>query len=56
MNSLARSRRGGEPVVDYVWILDSDVIIIRPDAVNAALGALKAFRAAVAGPVRFDVP
>lgn len=29
---------------------------MRPDAVNAALGALKAFRAAVAGPVLFDVP
>ena len=37
MNHLARSPHRGERLVDYVWIVDSDVIIMRADALGAVL-------------------
>jgi glycosyltransferase involved in cell wall biosynthesis len=42
---LARAR----PEVDYVWVLDSDVIVLRPDAVRDALATARQVDAAAVG-------
>jgi glycosyltransferase involved in cell wall biosynthesis len=41
------ARAGGD--VDYVWVVDSDVIVLRSDTVRDALAAMRAFDAAAVG-------
>ena len=51
---LADARRRGDIDSDVVWVLDSDAIILRPDALEGALSRLQSCGAAVAaerGPV-----
>ena len=40
--------------LDYVWLLDSDVIVLRPTAVCDAIRALEASGAAAVGQAAFD--
>lgn len=42
--------------VDLVWILDSDVIVLRPEAVHAAATAMSRTGAVLAGQVRTPFP
>jgi glycosyltransferase involved in cell wall biosynthesis len=47
---LAWARHEQSPAaVDYVWILDSDVIVLRPDALARPLARLRAAQAALVG-------
>jgi hypothetical protein len=36
--------------IDYVWVLDSDVVVLRPDTVHMAIARLRGERAAALGP------
>ena len=40
--------------IDYVWVLDSDVIVLRPDSVRDALDLLRRSDAVAAGPKMGD--
>jgi glycosyltransferase involved in cell wall biosynthesis len=48
---LARRQRDAEPTerLGFVWVLDSDVVVLRPDTVRAALDVLEASDAAAVG-------
>jgi glycosyltransferase involved in cell wall biosynthesis len=46
------SRRG--PLPAWIWILDSDVVAARPDALSAALAVAQARSAALVGEPRWD--
>jgi glycosyltransferase involved in cell wall biosynthesis len=51
---LADARRKGEIESDIIWILDSDALILRPDALEGGLGCLRGSGAGIAaerGPV-----
>ena len=52
VSTLARAHRHGEPATDLVWVLDSDVVVLRPDALTAAVDALRAAGAAMAGQLQ----
>ena len=43
-----------EQAIDYVWVLDSDVIILRPDTVSAAVTVLENTGAAAVGQLQYD--
>ncbi len=43
------ARRQGRELIDYVWVLDSDVIVLRPDTVRDALGVFDRTDAAAVG-------
>lgn len=40
--------------IDYVWVLDSDVIVLRPDTVENVVGVLDESGAAAVGEASFD--
>src|SRR5262252_164480 len=50
--SWLASRRG--PLPAWIWILDSDVVAARPDALSAALAIARAHSAALVGEPRWD--
>src|SRR6185295_6504848 len=52
ISMLARTWRPDGP--PYVWILDSDVIVLRPEAVTDAVALCRRHRAAVAGDFNDD--
>lgn len=58
MNHLARLARqaiaAGEKPIDYVWVLDSDTVVLRRDAVSDALSAAVATRAGLLGQVQYQ--
>jgi hypothetical protein len=56
MNVLARRQRDPSQRVDYVWILDSDVIVLRPDALAVAVEGLRKASGALAGQLQHDQP
>lgn len=43
-----------EQGIDYIWVLDSDVIVLRPDTVSAAVTVLEATGAAEVGELHYD--
>ncbi len=52
MDHLAAIRQSGAASAtdfDYVWILDSDTVVLRPDALRASVAFLEAQRAALIG-------
>jgi len=53
---LSKSQREKEPgsPTRYIWILDSDVILLRPDAVSNALSFLRSHEAAAVGQFQYD--
>jgi glycosyltransferase involved in cell wall biosynthesis len=53
---LARRQRtvGPGDRLDYVWVMDSDVILLRPDTVRDALASLKHVEAAAVGQIVGD--
>jgi glycosyltransferase involved in cell wall biosynthesis len=54
LSYLARARREhSSHSVDYVWILDSDVIVLRPDALARPLFDLRAANAALVGQFEY---
>ena len=50
--SWLAARRG--PLPAWIWILDSDVVAARPDALSAALAVARARSAALVGEPRWD--
>jgi len=51
---LARARHEqSAAAVDYVWILDSDVVVLRPDALARPLARLRAAQAALIGQFEY---
>lgn len=58
INRLCQIRRGlspqSEECFDYVWVLDSDVVILRPDAFTNALRFMKENDAASIGQFQYD--
>ena len=40
--------------IDYIWVLDSDVIVLRPDTVSAAVKVLETSGAAAVGELHYD--
>ncbi|MGQ0634358.1 MAG: glycosyltransferase family 2 protein [Planctomycetaceae bacterium] len=58
-NHLARRRRNpraADDLVDYIWVLDSDTIVLRPDTIAEACRCLRLHGAGVVGQLQFDVP
>jgi glycosyl transferase family 2 len=56
MDYLAASTRAAESqqdVVDAVWILDSDSLVLRPDAVSAPLEVLRSSAAGIVGELQY---
>jgi glycosyltransferase involved in cell wall biosynthesis len=49
MSYLRRQQLRDETTIDYVWILDSDVMVLRSDALSAPIAALRSQRGALAG-------
>ena len=49
LSFLAREQRSTPDPVDAVWILDSDVVVLRPDALAASLAVLQGRHAALLG-------
>lgn len=56
MSYLATLQRDRDERLSYIWVLDSDVIMLRPDALDAAVHAISEQRGALAGQLQFDVP
>lgn len=58
MNHLARLAQqaiaAGEQPVDYVWVLDSDTVVLRPDAVSDAVRAALVTQAGLLGQVQYQ--
>jgi len=54
---LARARAEGRIATDLVWVLDSDVVVLRPDALAASVAALRAAGGAMLGQQQaYDQP
>jgi glycosyltransferase involved in cell wall biosynthesis len=51
---IATRVAAGEWAVDYVWVLDSDALVLRADALAASLDVLRATDGALLGQVQFD--
>ena len=55
LSHLAQRHTDGHPV-DLVWVLDSDVLVLRPEALGVAAAAMTATGAVLAGQVRSPFP
>ena len=55
LSHLARRHADGHPV-DLVWVLDSDVLVLRPEALRTTVAAMAAAGAVLAGQVRSPYP
>ncbi|HEV2067900.1 MAG TPA: glycosyltransferase [Thermomicrobiales bacterium] len=51
---LARDRGEGGGQIDAVWVLDSDCVVLRPDVLTLATGAMSEKRAAIVGQPVWD--
>lgn len=51
---LARAAEQGSPPIDAVWVLDSDCVVLRPDALRLATAAMTETNAAIVGQPVWD--
>jgi glycosyltransferase involved in cell wall biosynthesis len=54
ISTLCDAVRAGEPAPAYVWVLDSDVLVLRADVVDAAVAAMEGERTALIGQLQYD--
>jgi len=54
ISAVGDSVRAGEIAPAYVWVLDSDVLVLRSDAIAAASAAMKGERVALLGQLQQD--
>ncbi|MBY0522434.1 MAG: glycosyltransferase [Gemmataceae bacterium] len=52
---LARSAARPEERIDYIWVLDSDTLVLREDAVTAAVRAMRTDGSSLIGQFQYDV-
>ena len=56
MNLLVRAQRAGDRPVRWVWVLDSDTVVLRPDALHASLHMLERCGGVLAGQFQYILP
>jgi glycosyltransferase involved in cell wall biosynthesis len=56
IDHLAKAQLDAAPadLIDYIWVLDSDVIVLRSDVVEKSVAALRSAGAALAGQFQYD--
>jgi glycosyltransferase involved in cell wall biosynthesis len=55
ISAIGDAVKAGAPAPAYLWLLDSDVLVLRADVVAAAVGAMERGRAALIGQLQQDV-
>jgi glycosyltransferase involved in cell wall biosynthesis len=55
LERLQRNPTGPEDVTDYIWVLDSDIIILRDDVINDAIAAMRSSNSALCGQFQTNV-
>ena len=55
---LCELTRGASPdkIIDYVWVLDSDTVVVRPDVLDRAIDSVRGCRAGLAGEFELPIP